>query len=95
MRPVLFIYDISRAGMHLWVVRKTPGVARQRWSRATTGRSPGKVTGGDRFAIRPERDIILKLENCRSFLDICDLAGMPRSQLATVKRPGPDMCHER
>jgi hypothetical protein len=40
-------------------------------------------------------DIILKLENCRSFLDIYDLVGQSSEAGQAAKHPGPDMSHER
>ena len=43
---VAFIYDISRAGMHLWVVRKSHGVAELRYSGSAALRGlRSKVTG--------------------------------------------------
>jgi len=44
---VAFIYDISRAGMHLWVVWKSHGVAELRYCGTGAQRGPrGKVTAG-------------------------------------------------
>ena len=40
---VAFIYDISRAGMHLWVVRKSHGVAELRYC-GTAANMPRGVT---------------------------------------------------
>jgi hypothetical protein len=56
--------------------------------------SAGKVTGRARFAIWPGTDIIVKLENYRSFLDIYDLVG-DRHCCRAAQRPGGGMSHER
>jgi len=62
------IYGISRAGMHLWVVRKTCGVTELRYSGNGAQPVPVRLPAGGRFAIRPQRGIIGGQANCRSFL---------------------------
>jgi hypothetical protein len=51
-------------------------------------RLTGKVTGTAQFAIRSRADIIVRLENCLSFLDIYDLVWPHRELGAAAKRPG-------
>jgi hypothetical protein len=51
-------------------------------------RLTGKVTGTAQFAIRSRADIIVRLENCLSFLDIYDLVWRHRELGAAAKRPG-------
>jgi hypothetical protein len=52
------IYGISRAGMHLWVVRKTCGVTELRYYGNGAQPVPVRLPAGGRFAIRPQRGII-------------------------------------
>jgi hypothetical protein len=51
-------------------------------------RLPGKITERPGFAFRQRADIILKLENYRSFLDICDLVRRSFRAGQAAKRPG-------
>jgi hypothetical protein len=55
---VAVIYGTSRTGMHLWVVRKSCGVAERRYCGIGAQLSAGKVTRRGRFANRLGQDII-------------------------------------
>jgi hypothetical protein len=57
---VIVFYGIPRAGMHLWVVRKSRGVAELRYCASTRSLPPARLPAG-RFAIQPEQDIIGKI----------------------------------
>jgi hypothetical protein len=57
-------------------------------------RAAGKVTGEPDLQSATGRISSSKLENCRSFLDIYDLAGRLSESLWS-KAPGADMSHER
>ena len=68
---VAFIYDTSRAGMHLWVVRKSHGVAELRYCGAGAQRAPrGKVTGGRGLQSHRSGLSLAGGQNYRSFLGI-------------------------
>ena len=93
VRNVAGIYDISRSGMHLWVVGKSLGVAELRYCAARLPR--GKVTRRGGLHSVPSAISLTGGQNCRSFLGIYEFIRTACDADLIAKRPRPGMSHER